>query len=360
MKLPVASRWTAAVLCLGLAGPARGQERPPEPLRVAVYEVPPYGYVAPDGSLSGLSVDLWRRVAERLERRFELTPVSDMASLLRDVRQGRFDAAIGAITITAEREKLVDFSYPAHRSGVAVATRRRGGPLAALRAYASALAELGSLVVLILASLGVTGLVMWIIERRGRPAGHDSHVATLRDGIYWAVVTMTTVGYGDKTPKTTAGRVFATAWMFGSLVLISLLSTSLVSKLTADRVEAGSGGVPLDLSGQVLAAVADSSGAEYLDAQHLRAAKLKDLTEALDSLQAGTSTAVVNSVGALTYAVANRHARDIEVSRTLLAPAYMAIALPPRSALRQPIDEALIRITGSPEWTQVEERFFGR
>jgi len=48
---------------------AAGAELPQAtPLRVAVYDVPPYGYVNPDGSLSGISVDLWRRVAERLER----------------------------------------------------------------------------------------------------------------------------------------------------------------------------------------------------------------------------------------------------------------------------------------------------
>ena len=81
-------------------------------LRIAVYNVPPYGYVNPDGSISGVSVDLWRRVAERLERQFKLIPVSEMESILSGLEQGHFDAAIGAITITPERERRVDFSYP--------------------------------------------------------------------------------------------------------------------------------------------------------------------------------------------------------------------------------------------------------
>ena len=101
-------------------------------LRVAVYDVPPYGTVGSDGALSGLSVDLWRRVAEELEWEYRLTPVSQMETILSGLEQGRFDAAIGAITITPEREARIDFSYPTHRSGVAVALPKETGPLAAI------------------------------------------------------------------------------------------------------------------------------------------------------------------------------------------------------------------------------------
>ena len=44
----------------------------------------------------------------------------------------------------------------------------------------------------------------------------------------------------------------------------------------------------------------------------------------------------------------------------LLAPAFMAIALPDNSPLKKPIDRALIKITASPEWKSVEELYFGR
>src|SRR4029077_12109927 len=141
----------------------------------------------------------------------------------------------------------------------------------------------------------------------------ESAVATLRDGLYWAVVTMTTVGYGDKTPKTTGGRVVAIARMLSSLVLVSLLSTSLVSRLTADRVESRDGAASIDLRAKKLAAVARSSGAEYLDKLHLSYTSYKDLPEALDSLVNGQSGAVVNSVGALQYSVSKRYARALEI-----------------------------------------------
>jgi ABC-type amino acid transport substrate-binding protein len=355
-KLSLGVCFAGAIVCAFGAEPSQTER-----LRVAVYDVPPYGYVDSDGSISGVSVDLWRRVAEKLGRQFELTPISDMESVLGGLQQGRFDAAIGAITITPERQERVDFSYPAHRSGVAVALRKEKGPLSALRSYVAAASELSSLILVSLTLLVLVGVAMWCIERR-HPAGRgsESSVDTLRDGLYWAVVTMTTVGYGDKTPKTTFGRVVAILWMLGSVVLVSLVSTSLVSRLTAERVETSEAAATIDLSGKKLAAVAHSSGAEYLDGLHLQYAKYKDLPEALDSLVNGQSDAVVNSVGALQYLVSKQYSSVLEMSQGLLAPAYMAVALPERSPLKKPIDRALMKITSDPEWRSLEERFFGR
>jgi polar amino acid transport system substrate-binding protein len=258
-------------LAAGTAGACRAEQRDTETLRVAVYDVPPYGYVEADGSMAGVSVDLWRRVAEQMEWPFKLIPVSDMETILGGLEHGRFDAAIGAITITPERAARVDFSYPAHRSGVAVAIRKETGPIFAIMSYGTALAELSPLIIIILTMLILIGLAMWFIERHVHAVEKtsESTVSTLRDGLYWAVVTMTTVGYGDKTPKTTGGRVVAIAWMLSSLVLVSLLSTSLVSRLTADRVESRDGAASIDLRAKKLAAVARSSGAEYLDKLHL-------------------------------------------------------------------------------------------
>jgi polar amino acid transport system substrate-binding protein len=339
-----------------------GEPRETESLRVAVYDVPPYGYVETDGSISGVSVDLWRRVAERMEWTFKLIPVSDMESILGGLEQGRFDAAIGAITITPERAARVDFSYPTHRSGVAIALRRETGPLFALMSYGGVLSELSPLIFIILTMLVLIGLAMWMIERRAYSEGQapESSVVTLRDGLYWAAVTMTTVGYGDKTPKTMSGRIVAILWMLGSLALVSLLSTSLVSRLTAERVESHDIATSIDLSGKKLAAVARSSGAEYLDELHLQYAKYKDLSEALDSLADGKSNAVINSVGALQYFIAKRYARVLQMPQGVLAPAYMAVALPEHSPLRKSIDRALIKITNSPEWRTLEDRFFVR
>ena len=108
------------------------------PLRVAVYNLPPYGQQLRDGSFVGLSVDLWRLVSDEIGVEFVLESAS-MRQLLEGLRDHHYDAAIGAITITRERERQIDFSYPTHASGLAIATSRkrlRASSMAtALRSY---------------------------------------------------------------------------------------------------------------------------------------------------------------------------------------------------------------------------------
>src|SRR3984885_10895327 len=306
-------------------------------LKVAVYDAPPYGHVEPDGSVDGVSVDLWRRVAESLGREYHLVPVAQMEAILQGLERKDYDVAIGAITITPARLARVDFSYPTHRSGAAVAVRQDTGPMAALASYGSVLGELAPLIALTFALLIGMGVAMWLAERPMQPPNHDSVGATLRDGVYWAVVTMTTVGYGDKTPKTTAGRVIAVVWMLASVALISILSTSIVSRMTAERVVGGLRGTEADLAGKRLAAVAHSSGAEYLDERHLRYTSFDDLAAAVTALGRGQADAVVNSIGALQYLVSSaRFKNTIRPPEAVLEPAYMAIALPLGSPLKKP------------------------
>ena len=150
---------------------------------------------------------------------------------------------------------------------------------------------------------------MWLAERPMRPHGHESVVDTLRDGVYWAVVTITTVGYGDKTPKTTAGRVIAVAWMLASVALISILSTSIVSIMTADRV---AGGLRRDRSRSRRQAA--RRGRPFVRGRVSRRAPfgLRAFRRSVRrSYRAwrGEVDAVVNSVGALQYPISTRFKR---------------------------------------------------
>ena len=122
--------------------------------------------------------------------------------------------------------------------------------------------------------------------------------------------------------------------MLCSVALMTFFSANVVSRLTADRVEnvIRSDG---DLRGKKLAAVALSSGAEFLDGLRLKHKTYANLQDALESSARGESDVVVNSEGALRYLVSERFSNVIRVPRVQLAPAYMGVALPDGSALKK-------------------------
>ena len=58
---------------------------------------------------------------------------------------------------------------------------------------------------------------------------HDDDVAGVWDGVWWAVVTITTVGYGDKYPKTVAGRMIGIVVMLVGIGFLSVLTATIAS-----------------------------------------------------------------------------------------------------------------------------------
>jgi len=54
-------------------------------------------------------------------------------------------------------------------------------------------------------------------------------ITTLGDALWWAVVTVATVGYGDTFPVTTFGRVWAVVLMAGGLVIVGTTSAVVIS-----------------------------------------------------------------------------------------------------------------------------------
>ncbi len=65
----------------------------------------------------------------------------------------------------------------------------------------------------------ISGALMYAVE--GSVPG--SSFTSIPDGMWWAMVTMTTVGYGDLVPVTAIGKIIASLTMFSGLVFLALL-----------------------------------------------------------------------------------------------------------------------------------------
>src|SRR5262249_2990718 len=60
--------------------------------------------------------------------------------------------------------------------------------------------------------------IMYLIEREAQP----DKFGTIPDAMWWAIVTLATVGYGDVTPITPLGKLFASVVILGGLVIVAL------------------------------------------------------------------------------------------------------------------------------------------
>ena len=76
----------------------------------------------------------------------------------------------------------------------------------------------------------VMGTLMYVIE------GEQNGFTSIPMGVYWAVTTMTTVGFGDVTPQTDAGRLIASIMMLLGWGTLAVPTGIVSSEFTADRL----------------------------------------------------------------------------------------------------------------------------
>ena len=78
----------------------------------------------------------------------------------------------------------------------------------------------------------IVGHFMWAIERwENGEVFHPDYGSGVMDGLWWAVVTQTTVGYGDKAPGTNLGKVFGIFWILYGLIVFGVFSGSVTGFL---------------------------------------------------------------------------------------------------------------------------------
>lgn len=113
----------AAIFLLGNWLPASAQS---DALQVYTKPIEPFSFER-NGKAAGFSIELWDRIAKELGMSYELHSVKTVKDLIGTVESKQADVGIAAISITSEREKVVDFSTPFYEAGLSILVNTQGG-----------------------------------------------------------------------------------------------------------------------------------------------------------------------------------------------------------------------------------------
>ena len=168
------------------------------------------------------------------------------------------------------------------------------------------------LAVLVLSASGISGFVVWFLDRSENQDHFPmSFVEGGWEGLWWAIVTATTVGYGDRAPRTILARVFGLAWMLLGIILMSIFTATLVSAIQAEDK------VGRDIKGAKVAVVSGSQEERNAFAAGATPVAFATFEEVLDELEreTGADFALVDPFFALYFSDAltarNIHPQNI-------------------------------------------------
>ena len=278
---------------------------PPGRLRVGVSGSEPFVIRENDG-LTGISVAIWEAMADQLDLEFDYVELDSPNDAIDQVEAGTIDVAVGPLSISSVRAQRVAFTQPYFESAISIAAPISDPSfLDRLSPFFSSgfLGGAGALLLVLL----IVGAILWLVERKKNDTVATKPVAGIGTGVWLAIVTMTTVGYGDRVPITPAGRVVAGVWMLLSLVVVSSLTAFLATALTVAQLDNTTIGHASDLADRDVAVVDGTTSVAF--ANRFRADLVRE-----DSLEAAIRAVVDGDADAVVYdrPILKWHLRELE------------------------------------------------
>jgi polar amino acid transport system substrate-binding protein len=337
------------------------QDKTAQKLHVVTKEFNPFVFKHQDNYI-GFSIDLWEAIAKEIGLEYEIYGVETITELLDNVRQNQADVGIAGISMTLEREKVLDFSYPFFKSGLQIMVRYQSE-----YSFAQVLSEAVTVIFspkilyaigILLITLIVMAHIIWFIERKHNSEFAPEYWKGVWDGLWWSAVTVTTVGYGDKISRGVLGRLFALFWMFIGLFIIASFTATVTTTLTVQKLQNTIEG-PKELFGKTVATVQGSTADQYLSGEPIQVVRFNHIEQAYQALEQHKVDAVVYDAPALWYYAAQQGKGKVKTVGPVFKRESYSIALPSESAYLEEINQALLKLGENGQYEKIVQKWFG-
>lgn len=231
------NKWFHIFVLLFLFGHQPHIHAQEDTLTIGIYQNPPFVIKTEDNDFEGLSIELWEQIAKTSGISFKYELHSDFISILKKLEYREIDLTINPMDVSHVRVEKFDMTQPFFLSSIGVAIpylNRSTFAVFVSNIFSLAFLEIILLLVFI---IFVFGFLLWLVERKHNRFQFRPGILGLFDGVWWSAVTMTTVGYGDKAPKSTPGKAIAIIWMFTAVIIISSFTAGIASTLTISSLQ---------------------------------------------------------------------------------------------------------------------------
>ena len=328
-----------------------------EELTVGTRVVPPFVIDEGNGEYSGISIYLWEHIGSEMGLEFSYQE-NDIQGMLDGVSDGDYFAAVSALTITSEREESVDFTHPFYVTGLGIAVPFKStGLLGSIRSLFTP--DFWWVVLLLIGLLLFWGILVWIFERQENQDEFGGSAAEgIGNGFWWAAVTMTTVGYGDKSPRTLGGRIVGFIWMFTAIIVISFFTASIASSLTVTQLDSRVTG-PADLPNARVGVLVNSATQEYMNQENIEVQTFDSIDDGLEAVNDDEIDAFVHDAPIIGYMIQQDYRNQVRLLPNTFNDQYYGIVLPLDSEYRNEINQVLLDFINSEEWNSMLRDYFG-
>jgi polar amino acid transport system substrate-binding protein len=316
-------------------------------------------FVVDTSTHEGISLEIWQDMAARLGWTCRFRFYNDVPHALAALEAGNVDAVAGPVSITAERIAAAGFTQPYYQSSLSILSTA-APPTVAERIAPFFSKRFFIAVCVFLLILGGVGALLWLTERERNPEQFPADPARgIANGMWCAIVTMTTTGYGDRAPVTLWGRVVAGAWMVVSIIFATTMVAGIASTLTLTALNRTVISTATDLAGQKTAVVPGSPAAAFVKRYGAVSVPVVSLEQAYELLKSRKVDAVVYDRPQLRYFLQEHPHADMTVSPAKYLPQGYGFAFPLHSSLVHQANLTLLQMEESGRVDRIVKEWLG-
>jgi len=348
--------WLGALSFFPASAFSQPESATPRMLQVGVIDAPPVYIKTDDNRWVGFSAELWQAVAQQMGVQFEFREFSTIEHML-DALEKRDIDVIPSLPARESLESVMDFSQSYLKSGLSIAVPAEGVEHKWIRVIEGIFSKqnLKATGLLMLMFL-IAGIIMWSFERRRNSEMFgDGPVQGIGNSIWWSAVTMTTVGYGDKAPKTMGGRIVAIIWMIFSVVFIASFTANITTSLTIRELRGRVQGLN-DLYTARVGSISGSEAFDFLAKKGISVIPFESIQEGLLAVGSRKIDAFVMDELILKHMVKSEFPGRVQVLPGTFDEYFVSIALQ-QNSLRKPINKALLKFMETENWTELQNRY---